>query len=101
MLVHPPALSFGHPLPYGAIVHEGGVQFVVFSRSATAMRLLLYRSTADPDPTDIIPLDPEQNRWGDIWSVFVPGVAPDSFIIFRRTVRPTPTTGCSSMARPG
>ena len=37
-----PALQFSHPLPYGAILHEGGVQFVVFSRSATAMRLLLY-----------------------------------------------------------
>ena len=39
--VHP-KLQFTHMLPYGAILHENGVQFVVFSRSATAMRLLLY-----------------------------------------------------------
>ena len=45
------ALKFTHPLPYGAIVHDGGVQFVVFSRSATAMRVLLYDSVDDPDPS--------------------------------------------------
>ena len=37
--VHP-TLQFTHMLPYGAILHENGVQFVVYSRSATAMRLL-------------------------------------------------------------
>src|SRR5438309_540245 len=42
-ILHPhPALQFNYPLPYGAIVHDGGVQFVVFSRSATAMRLVIY-----------------------------------------------------------
>ena len=41
--VHP-KLQFTHMLPYGAILHENGVQFVVFSRSATAMRLLLYET---------------------------------------------------------
>ena len=44
------ALKFTHPLPYGAIVHDGGVQFVVFSRSATAMRVLLYDGVDDPEP---------------------------------------------------
>ena len=32
-----PVLQFTHVLPYGAVVHELGVQFVVFSRNATAM----------------------------------------------------------------
>ncbi len=67
------ALKFTHPLPYGAIVHDGGVQFVVFSRSATSMRVLLYDGVDDPDPADIIEFDPDLNRWGHIWSVFVPG----------------------------
>ena len=39
--VHP-TLQFTHMLPYGAILHENGVQFVVYSKSAKAMRLLLY-----------------------------------------------------------
>ena len=72
MTARPAALRFTHPLPYGAIVHDGGVQFVVFSRSATAMRVLLYKRTSDPEPAEIIDFDPELNRWGDIWSVFVP-----------------------------
>src|SRR5208337_4617141 len=67
------ALKFTHPLPYGAIVHDGGVQFVVFSRNATAMRVLLYDGVDDAEPADIIEFDPDLNRWGHIWSVFVPG----------------------------
>ncbi|MBN2473823.1 MAG: glycogen debranching protein GlgX [Pirellulales bacterium] len=72
----PAALKFTHPLPYGAIVHDGGVQFVVFSRRATAMRVLLYDKPTDPEPTDLVDFDADLNRWGDIWSVFVPGLGP-------------------------
>ena len=68
-----PVLRFAHPLPYGAIIQDGGVQFVVFSRSATAMRVLLYKGVNDREPAEIIDFDPDLNRWGDIWSVFVPG----------------------------
>ncbi len=52
------------------------MQFVVFSRRATAMRVLLYDTPLDPEPAEVVPLDGEQNRWGDIWSVFVPGIGP-------------------------
>ena len=74
--VEHPALHFTHPLPYGAVVHADGVQFVIFSRSATAMRVLLYQRVTDRDPTDIIEFDRDNDRWGDIWSVFVPGIGP-------------------------
>ena len=48
LMAHPhPELQFTHLLPYGALVHDRGVQFVVFSRSATAMRLLLYDNVDD------------------------------------------------------
>ncbi len=77
------ALRFTHPLPYGAIVHDGGVQFVVFSRSATAMRVLLYNKTSDREPAEIIDFDPDLNRWGDIWSLFVPGVGPGKLYHFQ------------------
>ena len=79
----PSALRFAHPLPYGAIVHDGGVQFVVFSRRATAMRVLLYDTADDPEPAEIIDFDPDLNRWGDIWSVFVPGVGPGQLYHFQ------------------
>jgi len=71
-----PTLQFTHPLPYGAIPVDGGVQFVVFSRSATAMSLLLYDNVDDPDPSEIVHYDGDSDRWGDIWSVFVPGIGP-------------------------
>jgi len=76
MFERPPSLRFTHPLPYGAIVHESGVQFVVFSRSAKAMRVLLYDRVEDPEPTEVIQFDRDLNRWGDVWSLFVPGMRP-------------------------
>jgi len=83
MYERPPSLKFNHPLPYGAIVHEDGVQFVVVSRSATAMRVLLYDTAEDPEPLEIIEFDRNLNRWGDIWSVFVPGMAPGQLYHFQ------------------
>ncbi len=79
----PSVLRFVHPLPYGAITHDGGVQFVVFSRRATAMRVLLYNSPADPEPAEIVDFDPDLNRWGDIWSIFIPGVGPGQLYHFQ------------------
>ncbi len=78
-----PALQFTQPLPFGAIVHEKGVQFVVFSRSATAMRLLLYDRPTDLDPTEVIAFDRETDRWGDVWSVFVPAIGPGQLYHFQ------------------
>ena len=78
-----PSLDFTHPLPYGALVWEGGVQFVVFSRHATGMRVLLYNRVRDREPAEIIELDPESDRWGDMWSVFVPGIGAGQLYHFQ------------------
>ena len=69
-----PKLQFAHQLPYGAIVQEYGVQFVIFSRHASEMRLLLYNTVEDAEPKEIITFDPANDRWGDIWSIFVPQI---------------------------
>jgi glycogen operon protein len=74
MLHRHPVLQFSHPLPYGAIMHDSGVQFVTFSRSATAMRVLLYDRPSDREPSEVIVFDRSTDRWGDIWSIFVPGI---------------------------
>ena len=50
-------MDFTIPLPYGAIVHDGGVQFVVFSRRARGMRILLYDKVNDYEPSRIINFD--------------------------------------------
>ncbi|MFV1966943.1 MAG: glycogen debranching protein GlgX [Pirellulaceae bacterium] len=75
LMRHPhPELQFTHFLPYGAQVHDGGVQFIVFSRSATAMRLLLYNNVDDLEPSDVVDFDADTDRWGHVWSLFVPGI---------------------------
>ena len=67
-----PAIQFSYPLPYGAVLRDDGVQFVVFSKNATAMRILLYKHVDDLDPYRLIELNADTDRWGDLWSVFVP-----------------------------
>lgn len=75
-----PPLQFNFPLPYGALLQPTGpgglpgVQFVVYSRSASAMRVLLYDDVEDTEPVETISFDPRKDRWGDIWSIFVPGL---------------------------
>ncbi len=84
LMRHPhPVFQFTHTLPYGALLHDSGVQFVVFSRTATAMRLLLYDHVSDREPTDVIPFDRDSDRWGDVWSVFVPGIGPGQLYHFQ------------------
>ena len=78
-----PPMQFSYPLPYGAILREDGVQFVVYSRSATAMRVLLYRDVNDPEPSRLLELNPDTDRWGDIWSVFVPDLKAGTLYHFQ------------------
>ncbi|MCL2709883.1 MAG: alpha-amylase family glycosyl hydrolase [Planctomycetaceae bacterium] len=70
----PPAMRFTYPLPCGAILHDNGVQFVVISRLAKSMKLLLYNKVTDLEPCEIIQFNREENRWGHVWSVFVKGL---------------------------
>lgn len=76
-------LEFSHLLPYGALLDDTGTQFAVFSRSATAMRLLLYDRVEDLEPTEIIEFDRENDRWGDIWALHVPGIGPGQLYHFQ------------------
>lgn len=94
LMRHPhPALQFTYTLPYGAILTDRGVQFVVFSRSATEMRVLLYDHVDDREPTEIIPLDRDTDRWGDVWSVFVPGLSPGQLYHFQASGPYDPESG--------
>ncbi|MFC1757295.1 glycogen debranching protein GlgX [Planctomycetota bacterium] len=84
LMAHPHLeLQLNHAIPYGAVVHERGVQFVVFSRTATAMRLLIYDDVDDLEPSEVIHYNPATDRWGDIWSVFVPDVGPGQLYHFQ------------------
>lgn len=69
-----PRLQLYHSLPYGANVRDGGVQFSIFSRHATEMRVLLYDSVEQREPAEVLHFHPRTDRWGDVWSIFVPGI---------------------------
>ncbi len=78
-----PTFHFSYPLPYGAVLQEEGVQFVVYSRNAKAMRVLLYRRVTDREPYRLIEFNPDTDRWGDIWSIFVPELAAGTLYHFQ------------------
>src|SRR5258708_7462283 len=66
--------EIGRSSPLGASVSEDGVNFSLFSRSATGVELLLFDREDDVRPARIIPIDPAMNRTYHYWHVFVPGV---------------------------
>ncbi len=70
-----------HPL--GSTVTPDGVNFAIFSRSATAMELLFFQSADAPTPNRVIPLDPRFNRTCDYWHAFVPDVSPGQIYAYR------------------
>lgn len=73
----------GTPLPLGASVAEGGVNFSVFSRNATKVFLEFYSASEDSEPYAQVEFSPSENRTGDIWHAFVPGIKPGSLYLFR------------------
>ena len=65
----------GNPLPIGGAHQQGrGVNFVLFSRHATAVRLEFYQNAEDSSPSRIIDFDPVRHRTGDVWHVWVRGI---------------------------
>ena len=64
----------GSSSPLGATVVDGGVNFSLFSRTATGVELLLFDREDDAGPPGSCPLDPATNRTYHYWHVFVPGV---------------------------
>jgi isoamylase len=66
----------GFPLPLGTRAFLDGVNFTLFSRHARRVRLELFADCLDAKATRSIDLDPVHNRTGDIWHVWVKGIAP-------------------------
>ena len=60
-----------------------GVNFILFSRHATRVRLELYEDPDDLLPAMIIDLDPARHRTGDIWHVWVRGIAAGQLYGYR------------------
>src|SRR5579863_7349112 len=74
----------GNPLPIGGAHQQGdGVNFVLFSRHATGVRLEFYQNPGDSSPNRTIDLDPVRHRTGDVWHVWVRGIAAGQLYGYR------------------
>lgn len=73
-------LGESHPL--GATVRGDGVNFSLFSRTATGVELLLF-DRDDVRPSRIIPLDPLLNHTYHYWHVMVPGITAGQIYGYR------------------
>ena len=67
----------GSPLPLGARPTPDGINFVLLSRHATSVHLLLYEIESEEIAAEI-PLDHRMYRTGDHWHVRILGL-PDAF----------------------
>ena len=65
------ATERGRSSPLGAHPDAGGINFAVFSESATGMELLLFDAHDAVEPFQRITFDPETNRSFAIWHVYV------------------------------
>jgi len=73
----------GRSFPLGAALVDGGVNFSIFSRTATGIDLLFFDGADDARPSRVIPIDPATNRTYHYWHVFVPGVQAGQIYGFR------------------
>jgi glycogen operon protein len=77
------AVRSGVPLPLGAHVWAGGVNFALFSRHAAGVRLDLFDNPEDSRPARTVILDAFRNKTGDIWHVWLDGIRPGQLYGFR------------------
>jgi isoamylase len=64
----------GKSFPLGATVYPDGVNFSVFSKSCSAVELLLFDDPDDAVPARVIRLDHARNRTFYYWHAFVRGL---------------------------
>ena len=64
----------GSSFRLGATVCPGGVNFSVFSKSATAVELLLFDRADDQKPVRTIRFDPKVNKTYHYWHIYVPDI---------------------------
>jgi isoamylase len=73
----------GASAPLGATVQPGGVNFSVFSKSATRLELLLFDDADAPAPSTAILLDRVEHRSYHYWHAFVPHLQPGQIYAYR------------------
>lgn len=73
----------GMPLPLGAYARGEGVNFAVFSRHASRVRLELFDHPRDATAARVMDLDPVRHRTGNVWHVWIEGIRPGQLYGYR------------------
>ncbi len=73
----------GKPTTLGAVPHNDGVNFAVYSKNATRVVLDLFDSADAKQPSQSIEFDPIKNRTGDIWHIYVKGLKKGAMYLYR------------------
>src|SRR5947209_8433577 len=79
--------------PLGATVADGGVNFSLFSRTATGVELLFFDREDDAKLSRVVRIDPATDRTYHYWHVFVPGVRPGQLYGYRVAGPSAPARG--------
>ena len=73
----------GRAYPVGSMPRESGIRFAIISRHATRVWLALFENAEDTVPVVEYEYDPERHHIGDIWSIFIEGLRPGVFYLYR------------------
>jgi isoamylase len=73
----------GAPHPLGATIQQNGVNFSLYSSSATGVDLLLFDEHDSPQPIQSIQLIPSKNKTFHFWHIFVKDLKPGAHYAFR------------------
>jgi glycogen operon protein len=73
----------GSAHPGGTTVLPDGVNFSLFSETATDVALLLFDAADAKEPVQVVRFDPFQNKTFHFWHVFVRGCGPGFYYAFR------------------
>ncbi len=77
------AIHVGRSSPLGASIVDGGVNFSLFSRTASGVELLFFDREDDAVPSRVVRIDPATHRTYHYWHVFVPDVRPGQLYGYR------------------
>ena len=73
----------GSPSQFGATLYDSGVNFAIFSRNATAVKLDLFENESDDTAFESYNFDVRKNKTGDVWHVFVKGLKANALYLYR------------------
>ena len=76
-------VSRGRPPPLGATPDSGGVNFSLFSESATGLELLLFADASAPQPFQVIDFDATENKTFRFWHLYVEKLPPGTLYAYR------------------